>query len=167
MAGINDFSGLNVKVAALDGEVRELKAGFNSLALEMRQGFQALSDALAERGRTPWVAILSGAGVLVAVLGMVGSLALSPLQADMVLLKKEVVPRVEIDYRQVALNAVLAAMQKEIDDRNQATTIAVEKQFSGIVKLMDVEREAVHTSLERLYTHVQALDLRTTTPDKK
>lgn len=171
MANAHDFAGLNVKVVGLENDVHELKAGFNSLAIEMRGGFAALSTAIAERSRTPWVSIASGAAVVVTVLGFIGQLALSPIQTDLSRIKDTYVSLRYYETRHIDLlktdDMRLAAMQKEIDDRNTATQKATDATITGINKLLDVEREATHTAIQRLFDHIQNIDNRIAAPPPK
>ena len=153
MATEHDFSGLNVKVQSLEHDVQELKQGFNTLASEMREGFRTIGDAVAERGRTPWVAILSGAGVIVTALGIVGSLALSPIQSDLLSIKRDLVPRVELDKRGQLFDELLAANKEISTLRNQY-----------ILDLLQAQIGARDKSLDRLFQDLQALRLSTSKP---
>jgi hypothetical protein len=151
MAVEHDFAGLSVKVASLETDVRELKQGFNSLAGEMRAGFSGLSDALAERSRTPWVSIASGAAVVVTVLGFIGTLALAPIQADLGALKHEMVPRVELDARGKLFDEILAAHKELADQKINATRDLLAAQIAARDK-----------SFDRLFQDIQ--NLRSTQP---
>lgn len=111
----SDITALSVRVGALESDIREfgdrllgldtkIDKAISGLATEFRASFSAITSQLSERQRTPWAVLISGAGFIVAVLGVFGSQALSPLQADTKLLKEQIVPREEINYRTEASN---------------------------------------------------------------
>lgn len=121
-----DYAALGIKVEALEGDVREVKdslLGLNSkfdnavtsLSQEFRSAISALSNQFSERQRTPWGVLISGAMALVVVLGIVGSQAMSPLQADLKALKEQIVPREEINYRAEVANRRWTAIEAGID----------------------------------------------------
>jgi hypothetical protein len=153
MAIDHDFAGLNVKVQSLETDVRELKLGFTALAGEMRTGFTSLTEALAERSRTPWVSIASGAAVVVTVLGFIGQLAIAPIAADLAVIKHELVPRVELDKRGQLFDELLAANKELAEVRTRATR-----------ELLEAEIAARDKSLDRLFADLQALRLSTSKP---
>ena len=153
MAAEHDFSGLNVKVQSLEHDVQELKVGFNTLAGEMRTGFTQLSEALAERSRTPWVSIASGAAVVVTVLGFIGQLALAPVSADLATIKRDIVPRVELDKRGQLFDELLAANKEISNLHNQATLDLLQAQIASRDK-----------SLDRLFIDLQSLRLSVNPP---
>lgn len=155
MAAEHDFSGLNVKVQSLEHDVQELKVGFTSLATEMREGFRTIGDAVAERSRTPWVSIASGAAVIVTVLGFIGQLALSPVSSDLALIKHELVPRVELDKRGQLFDELLAANKELAMVRNQATR-----------ELLEAEIIARDKSIDRLFQDLQSLRLSTAVKER-
>lgn len=120
-----NVTALGVQVQALEGDVRELKDSVlgldgkidnavSSLAQEFRTAVGGLSTQLHERQRTPWLIVFAGVSAVITVLGLFGSQALSPLQADIKQIKDQLVPRVEHDYRDHVMNDRFAAIDAEL-----------------------------------------------------
>lgn len=120
-----DYAALGIKVEALEGDVREVKdsiAGLDakidkavtSLAHEVRTAISTLSGQFAERQRTPWGVLISGAGFIVLVLGGFGSQALSPILSDIKSVKTQIVPREEINYRAQVTERRLVSIEADI-----------------------------------------------------
>lgn len=127
-----DYAALGIKVESLEGDVREVKdsilgldakieKSISSLAHEVRASITAISNqftesqrAAADRQRTPWGVLISGAMAIVAVLGIVGSQALTPLQTDIKALKEQIVPREEINFRSEVANRRFSAIEADI-----------------------------------------------------
>lgn len=121
-----DPATLNVRVDAIDSDLREVKdsilgldakieKAITDLAREMRTAVASLATQFSERQRTPWGVIYTGIGVLVAVLGFVGGQALSPMHADIKALKEQIVPRDEINYRTTVAVQRFETMSRTID----------------------------------------------------
>lgn len=117
-----DYAALGIKVEALEGDVREVKnsilgldakieKSITSLAHEVRASNATLSSQFAERQRTPWTVLISGAGFIVAVLGVFGSQALSPIQGDIKTLKEQFVSREEINFRSESNNRRMLSLE--------------------------------------------------------
>lgn len=117
---------LGIKVETLEGDVREVKdsilgletkieKGISDLAREVRASISALSNQFAERQRTPWGVLISGAGFLVAVLGIYGSQALAPIQADVKHVKETMVPRAEVEFRSLVQRERFERVERSIE----------------------------------------------------
>lgn len=120
------FDAFDVRVGTLESEVQEVKtsiAGLHgkidssvgALAQEFRNALSGLSAQLTERSKTPWAVIFAGAAVAVSVIAGFGHQALSPMQADISLVKSELVPRVEHDYRAKVEDQRLERIERMID----------------------------------------------------
>lgn len=121
-----DPATLQVRVETLDTDLREVKDSIlgldakiekavTDLAREMRAAVASLATQFSERQRTPWGVIYTGIGVLVAVLGFVGGQALAPMQSDIKVLKEQIVPRDEINYRTTVAVQRFETMSRNID----------------------------------------------------
>lgn len=119
------FETLDIQVRGLEGDVRELKDGIAgldakidksiaSLAHEVRSAVTALTNQFTERQRTPWGVLISAAGFMVAVLGVFGTQALSPMLADIKSLKEQTFPREEAIFRYGINNQRLNAIESDI-----------------------------------------------------
>lgn len=111
VAPVSDFATLGVRVNTvetnlhevndrlygLDQKIDKLVAG---LANEFRSSLSNLTKQLSERDRTPWAIIISGLGVAMTMVMLLGQLSLNPMQADIQMFKREIVPRVEHEYRE-------------------------------------------------------------------
>ena len=102
-----DGTALTVKVDSLEGQFKDLKTSVSdldtkldksmaSLASEVRNAIAALSNQIAERQKTPWVVIFSGAGVLITLIGVFTAQALTPIQYDV----RQLQSRYEASQRQ-------------------------------------------------------------------
>jgi len=122
----SDITALSVRVGALEGDIREfgdrllgldtkIDKAISGLATEFRASFSAITSQLSERQRTPWAVLISGAGFIVAVLGVFGSQALSPLQSDTKHLKEQIVPREEINYRAEVSNRRFLQIENAVE----------------------------------------------------
>ena len=155
-AQLHDVSALGVKVQGLEIDVRDLKVGITAIAAEMRTSFNSLSIALNERNRTPWVSILSGAGVVVTTMAFIGTLALAPIQRDIATLQNQQVPRVELDKRGAALDQRLDATRET--DRNR---------IEDLTQRMLDAFAARDKSLDRIFQDLQGLKARVETAKDK
>lgn len=137
---------LAIKVDGLDSDMREVKDSIlgldvkiekavTDLAREVRAAIESLRTQFADRQRTPWGVLISGAGFTVTVIVLFGSQALSPLQADIKALKEEIVPRKEIDYRAENANRRFQAIELDI------RTIETARYNELRERLRDVENE--------------------------
>lgn len=127
----NQWAALDIKVDALETDVREVKdslVGLDakieksvaSLAHEFRASITALSNQLSERQRTPWAVIFSGMAVVIGVLGAFGKQSLDPVREDVTSLRAKIerledkiVPRVELQVHWEAQDT----RHKEMTDR--------------------------------------------------
>lgn len=83
----NQHTTFDERFAALDERVTNLRSSFSTLEASTQRGFQQMDSALDNLGRdirsnqkTPWANILTGLGVLLTFLGLVGYLVYSPIQ---------------------------------------------------------------------------------------
>lgn len=109
-ASQSELAALDVKVSNLDGDVREINdrllgldvkidKAITSLATEFRSALASLATQLTERNKTPWPVLISAAAFMVTVLGGVGWQTLSPVRDDVNAIKRELVPRQEVEFR--------------------------------------------------------------------
>ena len=97
------------QIAAIDQRVAGLEQSF-ALLREIQQQYQtsitaqiaSIVQQIAEKGRTQWQTVFSGLGVLIIIMGTLGSLRLAPVEngltrntSDITELRSEVVPRGE------------------------------------------------------------------------
>lgn len=113
---VKSFETLDVQVKALEGDVRDIKTSITNLGGEVRAALGAVTNQVALTQRTPWMSIGSVGALMIAVLSFVGSQALSPLQSDIRMLKEEIVPRVEHNYRQDTTNHLIDELNKRMDE---------------------------------------------------
>jgi HPt (histidine-containing phosphotransfer) domain-containing protein len=144
------FDALSVKVGALDDDVREINdrllgldtkidKAVSSLAHEFRTALAALTTQLSERNRTPWAVLFAGAAVVISVLAMFGSQALSPVLSDIKNLKEQIVPRVENDFRNAEERehfARLEAWVKRLEERRYDELIRENERLRGVGRAM-------------------------------
>jgi chaperonin cofactor prefoldin len=125
---VKSFETLDVQVKALEGDVRDIKTSISNLGAEVRSTMADVTRQFAQQQRTPWVSIGSVGGVFVAVLGFMVFQTVTPMQSDIKILKDEIVPRVEHNYRQDATNRLFEDINKRLeqtqnrkyDDMNKA-----------------------------------------------
>ena len=128
-AQLHDVSALSVKVQGLEVDVRDLKAGVLAIATEMRASFQSITNGLNERARTPWVSVFSAAAVVVTTLGLIGSLALTPLQQNNITVQRE------LEYREKAVRDLM-------DAQFQARDKSLDRIFQDLQGLKDRVEQA-------------------------
>lgn len=125
--GIKSFETLDVQVKALEGDVRDIKTGMASLGAEIRQALASVSSQftqqmaavtsqVAQQQRTPWGSIGSVGAVIMTIIGFMVFQTITPLQADIKILKEEIVPRVEHNYRQDTTNRSIDNVNKRLDE---------------------------------------------------
>jgi hypothetical protein len=108
---------LDTKVSSLDSDVKQINIRIDGVykkidtvaadqsrdmanfAHEMRAGMEVLSTKFTDKSTPKFGVIFAGLAVAATIAGMIGGLALSPLQSEIALLKHEIVPRTEHDYR--------------------------------------------------------------------
>jgi hypothetical protein len=123
---VKSFETLDVQVKALEGDVRDIKTGMASLGAEIRQALasvssqftqqmSAVTSQVAQQQRTPWGSIGSIGAVLMTVIGFMVFQTITPLQADIKILKEEIVPRVEHNYRQESANRLFDDISKRLE----------------------------------------------------
>lgn len=144
--GDGQIASLDTKVGVLEGDIADvgtrlenLDAKFEkvmaSFASEFRTAIAALSTQLSERNKTPWGILISGAGVVLTVVALVGHQALSPMTDDIARLTKEAVPRKEIEARYAYTDARINVLSDEVRMLRQ-------HEFDGLTHQIEVlERE--------------------------
>lgn len=132
--GIKSFETLDVQVKALEGDVRDIKTSIASLGAEVRQALTNVTSQFALQQRTPWMSIGSIGAVLIAVLSFIGSQALTPILSDIKILKEEVVPRVEHNFRQDAINRQFDEVNKRLDQSGN-------RKYDELTKTIDQLRD--------------------------
>lgn len=137
---------LQVKVAGVDGDIREINdrilgldgkidKAVTSLGTEFRSALSSLGTQLSERNRTPWGILISAAGFITTTLAFIGSQALSPIQTDIKLLKDQMVPREEVNYR-------TATNEKRMDRLESLATLLANRRYDEMQKQIDrLERQ--------------------------
>jgi hypothetical protein len=108
-------SGLAQRVTAVEVDINEIKLEMRSLASEMRASFVNVGNLIAERQRTPWVAIFTAAAVVLSVIGFIGSLALQPIQGDLTYLKNNLVTRNEQESRESDLKSMVGGIRSRVE----------------------------------------------------
>jgi hypothetical protein len=99
LATIATVSALSVKVDGIEADVRDLKGNVDSidvkldravasLGAEFRLQLGNLSKDIADRQRTPWAVIWTAIGVMLTIVAVFGSQALSPISRDIEALKQ-------------------------------------------------------------------------------
>jgi hypothetical protein len=93
------FETLDVQVRALEVDVRDIKSSIGKLADEVRSALTGVASQLSQHQRTPWVSIGSIGTILIGVLSFIFSQALSPMLADIRMLKENALPKDEALFR--------------------------------------------------------------------
>jgi hypothetical protein len=147
---VADLAAFGVRVGSLETDVGEINtrlsglenkfdAAIGAMALEFRTSLTALTTQLSERNKTPWGVIFAGAAVVATVIGMIGSQALSPMQTDIAILKRDSIPRVEHDYEKEVIESRFAHLEHQI----QLTEEHRYDEMVETIKTLRSEREAV------------------------
>jgi len=106
---------LGVRVRTVEEGLRDLKKDFSGLeqkfetsigqlGTELRTALSVLADRVVARSQPNFMVLISAAGVLASAMTTVGYLALSPVQANVAALQREIVPREEYDRRAVDID---------------------------------------------------------------
>ena len=136
--------GLAVQVSGLQEDVHDLRGTMASSAevASLSNKIDGLMSQLAERGRPQWQVIFTAAGVLLAVVTAIGSLAYIPVVGNQSRLEgviaREVIPRTEVERRWDWADE----RYKRMDDQVKR----LENQLSGSFTMKD----AIDTMRERL-----------------
>jgi hypothetical protein len=117
---VKSFETLDVQVKALEGDVRDIKTSIASLGAEVRQALTNVTSQFAQQQRTPWLTIGSVGALVITVLGFLGQQTLSPLQSDIKMMKEELVPRVEHNYREAAATARFSKIDEQLFPKDEA-----------------------------------------------
>jgi hypothetical protein len=118
--GVKSFETLDVQVKALEGDVRDIKTSIASLGAEVRQALTNVTSQFASQQRTPWLTIGSVGALVITVLGFMGQQTLNPLQSDIKIVKEELVPRVEHNYREAAASARFSKLEEQSFPKDEA-----------------------------------------------
>lgn len=117
---VKSFDTLDVQVKALEGDVRDIKTSITSLGAEVRQALTNVTAQFASQQRTPWLAIGSIGAVVITILAFIGQQTLNPLQSDIKMMKEELVPRVEHNYREAAASARFSKLEEQSFPKDEA-----------------------------------------------
>lgn len=128
--GIKSFETLDVQVKALEGDVRDIKTSISNFSAEVRQALGAVTAQVANTQRTPWVSIGSIGSVLIGILGFMVYQTVTPMRDDIKSLKEEIVPRVEHNFRQDAVN-------HQFDEINKRFEKTDSRKYDEMVKTID------------------------------
>jgi hypothetical protein len=136
--GVKSFETLDVQVKALEGDVRDIKTSISNFSAEVRAALSAVTSQVANTQRTPWVSIGSIGSVLIAILGFMVYQTVTPMRDDIKSLKDEIVPRVEHNFRQDAVN-------HQFDEINRRFEKTESRKYDEMVKTIDqLELELKH-----------------------
>lgn len=124
-------STIEPRVSSLETEVRSLERSIESLAHTTKESNEKLSsqisklaDTMALSRATPWGTLISSAGLLLAIVGSIGALAISPLKYEDV----RVAPIVENNTLLASLTAQsLQLHQQYTEDSDQELVKRIEK----------------------------------------
>lgn len=126
---VND---INVRITALD---TNLNNKMDRMTTAVTSELKALSAALADKNKTPWGILISGAGVVITIVALLGHQALSPIQDTLKLVSDNIVPRKEIelqyevhDRRITAIEGLLLGLQKREGDALRSTVDTLERE---------------------------------------
>lgn len=106
-----DIGEVNDRLLGLDTKIDK---GIAGLANEFRSSLATLTTQLSERNRTPWAVLIAAASLIIGALGIVGSQALAPVVSSVKTLQENIVPREEINYRSLANDKRLTAIESDI-----------------------------------------------------
>lgn len=127
-----EVNGINVRITALD---TNLNNKMDRMATAVTSELKALTAALADKNKTPWGILISGAGVVITVVAFLGHQALSPIQDTLKLVSDNIVPRKEIelryevhDRRITSIEGLLLGLQKREGDALRSTVDALERE---------------------------------------
>lgn len=87
----------DVKLATIAQRQTGLEGEFRNFANNVSSQLSSLSTKLDERGRTPWATLISGFGVILAVVGALGTLALTPIIGEVGRLQRDADQSVDLD----------------------------------------------------------------------
>lgn len=103
---LSSWARLSERVENQGKDIVDLRSNMNSGFQGVNTAINALSNELRSNSRTPWPVIWSAIGVSFAILGYVGSQALSPIkeavsitQSDLRLISERMITRQEMDWR--------------------------------------------------------------------
>lgn len=113
--GIKSFETLDVQVKALEGDVRDIKTSIGNLGAELRTGLAGFAAQFAQQQKTPWASIGSVGVIFLSVIGFMVFQTITPMQTNIKSLQDEIVPRVEHNFRQDAMNHQFDAINSRFD----------------------------------------------------
>ncbi len=127
-------------------------ANFQALSNELRAQTAALNSTIAERNKTPWAILITGAGLLLATMGGLGTLTIAPMVNNIAAvttelkdMKDKVMTRSELDYRagrsledrnRMQADIAAALPMKVWEERNHAR----DQEIMGLQKQIDANR---------------------------
>jgi hypothetical protein len=126
----------------------------------VRASIANVVNLITERQKTPWIAIFSAFAVVLSMSGLIGSLALSPINSDLLYLKNNLVSRTEHETREREANAA----KKESAVFMDARFNEIQRQVGVLDRLTnELQKEKVpsadfyaqHTDLKALVAEIR------------
>lgn len=121
---------LDTKVDILDNEIKEVNSritDFNekfdrvitSFASEFRASIANLSTQFSERNKTPWGVLISGIGVTLTIVTLIGHQALAPISDTLSIIQRDLVPRKEVEFRHETVERRLTLVESDLKTLHQ------------------------------------------------
>lgn len=146
---------LGIKVEALETDVREIKDAvgaldakvaqeIGNLGHELRDAIGSIASQFTERSKTPWITLISAAGLIVTVMGFIGHQSLDPISADVRELKQQMVPRAEIEVRSKLFDKRIEGIEASVLDIQKSRI----DQLQRLNDRLEVENRALHQAVK-------------------
>lgn len=130
----SDLGDLNTRITSLDTKFDNVMTSFAS---EFRNAIGNLSTQLSEKNKTPWGVLISGMGVILTVVTLLGHQTLSPIAETIASIQRDVrdlVPRKEADFRHEMNDKRIGKLEIEIADAHRREYDRLKEQLDLIQK---------------------------------
>jgi peptidoglycan hydrolase CwlO-like protein len=138
-----NVAALDTRVGVLDNEIREVNVRITGLdekfdkvmtafAVEFRAAIAGLSTQFSERNKTPWGILISGAGVVLTMVALLGHQTLSPITENLSMVIQEMVPRKEVEFRYSINDKRLTKIEEELADTRNRELSSLHEQVNAL-----------------------------------
>lgn len=123
----SDVREANSRLQGLDEKFDRVMSGFAS---EFRSAVAGLSTQFSERNKTPWAVLISGAGIILAIVSMLGHQTLTPITDILKQHETNMVPRKEVEFRYSVNERRLMMIEDDLRKQQNQKIEALERENS-------------------------------------